>query len=35
MLARKNVKINGQWEDHLMLAILEDDWLLSTGGTIL
>ncbi|WP_026677039.1 GNAT family N-acetyltransferase [Fictibacillus gelatini] len=24
-LARKNVKINGKWEDHIMFAILEDD----------
>ncbi len=24
-LARKNVKINGQWENHLMFAILDED----------
>lgn len=24
-IARKNVEINGAWEDHLMLAILSDD----------
>ena len=23
---RKNVNINHQWEDHLMLAVLKEEW---------
>jgi len=26
-IARKNVKINGQWEDHQTLAIIQEDWV--------
>ncbi|MEG0771981.1 GNAT family protein [Clostridium sp.] len=25
-IARKNVNINGKWENHQVLAIIEDDW---------
>jgi len=31
-LARRYLKINGTWQDHLIFAILSEDWTLKGGG---
>lgn len=33
-IARKNVKINGHWEDHQTLAMIKEDWLARAGKKV-